>query len=201
VVITSVLNTTEKEVSIPEPVVMVTKLDSEETCRPDPKDPAQQHKSRYERLLSKLNMESLNTEEKTSLGEICFDYQDVFFLLGDHLSCTNAVKHTIHLEPGTVPINTCPYQLPESQRKEIDRQVTNLLEEGVIVESNSSWNSPIPVVSKRVGVDGAQKWNLVVDFRRLNEKTIGDAHPLLDITEILDQLGRTEILEMVFRPA
>ena len=30
---------------------------------------------------------------------------------------------------------------------------------------------------------------MVVDFCRLNEKTIGDAHPLPDITEILDQLG------------
>jgi hypothetical protein len=30
--------------------------------------------------------------------------------------------------------------------KEIDRQVTNLLEEGILVESNSLWNSPILVV-------------------------------------------------------
>jgi hypothetical protein len=33
---------------------------------------------------------------------------------------------------------------------------------------------------------------MVVDFRKLNEKTIGDAHPLLDITEILDQLGQSK---------
>ena len=32
----------------------------------------------------------------------------------------------------------------------------------------------------------------VVDFRKLNEKTIGDAHPLPDITEILDQLGQSK---------
>jgi len=30
--------------------------------------------------------------------------------------------------------------------KEIDRQVTNLLEEGILVESNSPWNKPILVV-------------------------------------------------------
>jgi len=33
---------------------------------------------------------------------------------------------------------------------------------------------------------------MVVDFRKLNEKTVGDAHPLLDITEILDQLGQSK---------
>jgi hypothetical protein len=32
----------------------------------------------------------------------------------------------------------------------------------------------------------------VVDFWRSNEKTIGDAHPLPDITEILDQLGQSK---------
>ena len=137
-------------------------------------------------------MDHLNSEEMTSLEEICFDYQDVFFLPGDRLSCTSAVKHTIHLEPGTVPINTRPYRLPESERKEIDRQVTNLLEEGIIVESNSPWNSPILVVPKRVGLDGEKKWRLVVDFRCLNEKTIGDTHSLPDITEILDQLRQSK---------
>jgi hypothetical protein len=31
-----------------------------------------------------------------------------------------------------------------------------------------------------------------VDFRKLNEKTTGDAHLLPDITEILDQLGQSK---------
>jgi hypothetical protein len=31
-----------------------------------------------------------------------------------------------------------------------------------------------------------------VDFRKLNEKTVGDAYPLPDITEILDQLGKSK---------
>jgi hypothetical protein len=62
------------------------------------------------------------------------------------------------------------------------------LEDGIIVESNSPWNSPILVMLKRVGAEGVQNWRLVVDFRRLHEKTIGDAHFLPDIMEISDQL-------------
>jgi len=139
-------------------------VDTGDPLVPNPKCSAEWDRSRYERVLNKLRMDHLNSEEKTSLEEICFDYQDVFFLQGDHLCCTSAVKHTIHLKPGTVPINTRPYRLPESQREEIDRQVTNLLEEGIIVESNSPWNSPILLVPKRVGLDGQKKWRLVVDF-------------------------------------
>jgi hypothetical protein len=33
---------------------------------------------------------------------------------------------------------------------------------------------------------------MVVDFRKVNGRTIGDAHPLPDITEILDQLGQSK---------
>ena len=47
----------------------------------------------------------LNEEEKKLLREICFEYQDVFYLSGDKLSCTNAAKHIVQLEPGVTPIN------------------------------------------------------------------------------------------------
>jgi hypothetical protein len=43
-----------------------------------------------------------------------------------------------------------------------------------------------------VGPDGKRKWRLVVDFRKLNEKTVEDAYCLPDITEILDQLGQSK---------
>jgi hypothetical protein len=42
---------------------MVTKLDSGEPCGLDPKEPAEQDKSRYERVLNERNMEYLNTED------------------------------------------------------------------------------------------------------------------------------------------
>ena len=116
----------------------------------------------------------------------------MFYLPGDKLSATNAARHTLHLEPGTTPINTRPYRLPESQKDEIDRQVEQLLKEDIIVKSNSPWNSPLLVVPKKTGPDGKQKWRMVVDFRKVNEKTIGDAHPLPDIAEILDQLGQSK---------
>ena len=34
-----------------------------------------------------------------------------------------------------MPINMRPYRLPESQKEETEKQVTNLLKEGIIVES------------------------------------------------------------------
>jgi hypothetical protein len=74
-------------------------------------------------VIAKLGGEHLNEEEKKLLHEVCLQYQDVFHLPGDKLSCTNAARHTIQLQPGVRPINTRPYRLPESQKEEIDRQV------------------------------------------------------------------------------
>jgi len=59
-----------------------------------------------ERVIAKLRDDHLNEEEKKLLREICFEYQDVFYLPGGKLSCTNTARHTIQLEPGVPPINT-----------------------------------------------------------------------------------------------
>jgi hypothetical protein len=48
--------------------------------------------------------------------------------------------------------------------------------------------------TQKLGPDGKRKWRLVVDFRKLSEKTLGDAYPLSDITELLNQLGQSKYL-------
>ena len=151
-----------------------------------------QNLSRGERVIAKLRDAYLNEEGKKFLLEVCVEYQDVFYLPADKLSCTNAARLSIQLEPAVTPINTRPYRLPESQKEEIDRQVRQLVEDGIITKSDSPWNSPLLIVPKKEGPDGRPKWRMVVDFRKLNEKAIGDAHPLPDITEILDQLGQSK---------
>jgi len=112
-IITSILNTREQDVELPNPVVNVIELrdndvgetiligvTEQEKSRDGPRQ------SRGERVIVKLRADHLNSEEKKSLRELCFDYQDVFFLPGDKLSCTNAARHAIQLEPRVTPINT-----------------------------------------------------------------------------------------------
>ena len=42
---------------------------------------------------------------------------------------------------------------------------------------------------KKIEAQGNKKWRMVIDYRALNGKTVGDAYPLPNITDILDQLG------------
>jgi hypothetical protein len=57
------------------------------------------------------------------------------------ISYTKAVKHSITLEPGTAPISTRPYTLPEDQRAETEKQVARLSNEGITEDSKPPWTS------------------------------------------------------------
>ena len=67
-----------------------------------------------------------------------------------------------------------------------------MLEDKFIRASASQWNAPLLVVPKKMNEKGNQKLRVVIDFRRLNELTIGDSFPLPNIVDILDQLGNAK---------
>ena len=53
------------------------------------------------------------------------------------------------------------------------------------------WNRPLFKVPKKAEGAGEKKWRLVIDYRKVNDKTVGDAYPLPDVMEILDQLSQS----------
>jgi hypothetical protein len=93
-------------------------------------------------ILTQLRLDHLNAEERKLLIGACSDFSDIFYVPRDKLSSTGAAQHSINVEPGTEPINTRPYRLPEAQKVEVNKHVQKLLRERIIEESNSPWNSP-----------------------------------------------------------
>lgn len=73
-----------------------------------------------------------------------------------------------------------------------------MLADEIIEPSRSPSNAPLLMVPKKADSEGNKKWRVVVDFRKLNEKTIGDTYPLPKIDEILDQLGHSRYFS--YRP-
>ena len=51
---------------------------------------------------------------------------------------------------------------------------------------------PIWVVPKKQDASGEKKCRIVVDYRQLNNVTVGDAYPIPNISDILDQLGHSK---------
>ena len=64
-----------------------------------------------------------------------------------------------------------------------------LIEDGKLEPGSGPWLSPsFPVPKKKPGT-----WILVVVFRRLNEATVVDSHPLPRIGDILQRQGQSKI--------
>jgi hypothetical protein len=72
-----------------------------------------------------------------------------------------------------------------------------MLADGVIQHSTSPWNSPILVVPKKLDASGKTKWRVVVDFRKLNDVTVGDSFPIPVISDVLDSLGKAKYFSTV----
>ena len=127
---------------------------------------------------------SLSLEEKYRLTNLLHDYQDVFQKPNQPLGPTSVLKHKIKLIPGAEPFRSVPYRITPLQREEVNRQVQEMLKQGIIVESDSPYSSPVLLVKK---ADCSQRF--VVDMRKLNNITDKDSFPLIRIDDALDSLS------------
>lgn len=210
--ITSILNTTEKAVKVKKMELILEKFYEKDSkmLETDCDDRTIKRKvkcknknvfqfnkitenidNRYELLKSSLRTEHLNKEEGRSLFSICRAYNDIFHLEGDILSQTNSIRHEINTTTQT-PIHAKTYRYPEVHKREVNDQIKKMLDQRIIKDSNSAWSSPLWVVPKKKDATGQVKYRVVIDYRNLNEVTIGDAYNLPNITEILDQLGHSK---------
>lgn len=146
---------------------------------------------KYQFNLSKIRTDHMNPEEKDSIINLLREYSDIFHIEGKQLTFTSKIKHHIRTTD-EIPIHTKSYRYPQIHRAEVAKQINDMLAQNIIRPSHSPWSSPIWVVPKKLDASGQQKWRVVVDFRKLNEKTIGDSYPLPNITDLLDKLGRCQ---------
>jgi hypothetical protein len=91
--------------------------------------------------------------------------------------------HHIPLVPGAPPMSAQPSRVAPELKDEIERQIKELLAQGVIVHSNSAFGSPVLLVKKEENA-----WRLVVDYRQLNALTVKGKYPLPVIDELLGEL-------------
>lgn len=141
----------------------------------------------------KLNFpaDHLNKEEKRALVKALKPFKDAFFNEEQKLTFTHEIKHNIETNDEK-PVHQKTYKYPYHLREEVSGQIQKMLETGIIRESSSPWTSPIWVVPKKTDNSGKKKYRIVVDYRKLNEKTPADRYPIPEISEILDRLGKAQ---------
>src|SRR5208282_6837483 len=83
------------------------------------------------------------------------------------------------------PIKTRGYRHSPADVQEIARQTKQMLEVGIIEESDTAWGSPVILVSKKE-VAGVSSKRFVVDFRKYNAVSRVTSFPLPTIETVLD---------------
>jgi hypothetical protein len=100
--------------------------------------------------------------------------------------------HSITLLPNAAPVNCRPYQYSPEQKDEIERQVTKMLESGVVVPSISPFASHVLLVKKK---DNTQRF--FVDYRKLNNISVKNIFSLPIIDEFLDEIAGAQYFSTI----
>ena len=81
-------------------------------------------------------------------------------------------------------MNIRPYRYPPAQKDEIEKQLSEMLKNGIIKHSQSPYASPVLLVKKKDGT-----WRFCVDYRHLNAQTVKNKHPMPIVDELIDELA------------
>lgn len=145
----------------------------------------------HKRKILDILKKTFPREHAEELLTVCEDYTHVFAHSDSALTVNNFYKQELRLIDKE-PVFTKQYPIPFSQREELKAQVNKMLESGILRHSRSEYSSPCLLVPKKGG-----KWRLVIDFRNINKKLVGDKFPLPRLEDCLQFLNKAKYLSVV----
>lgn len=128
-----------------------------------------------------------HSKENMALRNLIRKHPSVFALKNEPLTITPYYCHIIR-QKTEQPVYSKLYPIPLKFHGQVEEQLQELYNQGLIRPSCSAYNSPlVPVTKKDRGI------RLCLDFRKLNDEIINDKHPLPNMQTIMQQLGHGKI--------
>ena len=116
-------------------------------------------------------------------SKVITQYKELFCIIPGH---TSTAAH--HIPTKGSPIHVPPRHVPAHYRSEVERQIDQMLKQGIITESSSPWMAPAVFVPKKSG-----KLRICIDYRQLNKQTVCDAYPQPLPDEVQDHLAGSTV--------
>lgn len=116
------------------------------------------------------------------LEELCDKYPQAFGT--DITKPCLLKKFKIRLKSGAQYVALCPRRVSQPVLEEMQRQISEMLEMGVIEPSDSPWSAPVVMVRR----PGSTKLRLAIDYRLINSMTEPAPFAMPDMHEVLDNL-------------
>lgn len=137
-----------------------------------------------------VQLQTVDEKQKTETQEIpppiaeLVDKFQNLFEAPKGLPQSRPFDHQIPLIPGAQPVNIKSYRYNPAQKDEIERQIKEMLQQGIIQPSYSPFASPVLLVQKK-----DLTWRFCVDYRQLNAITVRNRFPMPVVEELLDELA------------
>jgi len=97
-------------------------------------------------------------------------------------------REVIPLRPDSVPPKRPMFRYSPAELKEMQTQVQEMVEQGLVQNSTSPYGSPVLFVKKK---DNTLR--MCIDFRGLNKITVPNRYPLPRIDDLLDRLQGAKV--------
>jgi hypothetical protein len=139
-------------------------------------------------------VEAVNERKGPSLDQypVLSEFQDVFPNELPGLPPERELDFTIELKPGAEPISKTPYRMTAPELCELQMQLKELLDLGLIRPSVSPWGVPVIFVKKK---DGSLR--LCIDYRDLNRATVKNRYPMPRIDDLFDQMKGAAVFSKI----
>ena len=132
--------------------------------------------------INHCKIEHLNIEQQTELLALLDEFHMCF---SDKPGLCSAAERRIKVTAHFQPKRMRPYRVPEVMKPEVERQIKELLDAGLITRSHSPMASPLVCVAKKQG--GVR---LACDNRYVNSFTVADVFPLCTVDEMIRKVGQ-----------
>jgi hypothetical protein len=119
-------------------------------------------------------------------------FEDVFPKEFPRLPPERELVFTIEIKPGAKPISNTMYRMTTPKLCELQMQLMELLDIGIIRHNVSPWGALIIFFKNK---DGSLR--LCIDYRDLNHATVKNRYPLPQIDDIFDQMKGVMIFSKI----
>ena len=128
-------------------------------------------------------MVAVNERKGPSLDQypILSEFKDVFPNELPRLPPERELDFTIELKPGAKPISKTPYRMTAPELCELQMQLKELLDLGIIRPSVSPWGALVIFVKKK-----DISLRLCLDYRELNRAIVKNRYPMPQIDDLFD---------------
>lgn len=128
-------------------------------------------------LTDLLAVADLTDLQKKEVRDLLLEFSDLW--AGNPRGTTTVCRHSINVTTNR-PVRQKPRRFTPEQQQVIDKEVAEMLKNGIIRPSNSPHAQEVVLVKKKTG-----DWRFCVDYRKINDITIPDEHPLPRIQDLV----------------